>query len=73
MIIEYLYENINLTGLTRKLNESNDFEKQSGKPFTTNDVNQYIQLGHLPYYMGGNRIDESDIRVNGMKLYNLRK
>jgi hypothetical protein len=73
MIIEYLYENVNLTGLTRKLNESDDFGKQSGKPFTTNDVNQYIQLGHLPHYMGGNKIDESDIRAKGIKLYNLRK
>ena len=73
MIAEYLTKNQTLTKLTEYLNDSEDFKKQSGKEFTTNDLSQYIRLGHLPFYMGANKIEESDIRINGIKLYNLRK
>lgn len=73
MIVEYLAENLTLTKLTEYLNGHERFEKQSKKRFTTNDVNQYVRLGHIPFYMGGNVIDESDIKINGIKLYNLRK
>ena len=73
MEVKYLVENINLTGLTEWLNENEDFEKQTGTKFNTNDVNQYLRLGHLPHYMGGNKIDESDLKTTGVKLYNLRK
>ncbi len=72
MIVEYLVENLTLTGLTDYLNE-NGFKKFSGKAFTTNDMFQYLRLGHLPHYMGGNKIDESDLKVSGIKLYSLRK
>ena len=73
MIVEYLAENLTLTKLADFLNENEQFEKQSGKPFTTNDIFQYLKLGHIPHYMGGNKIDESDVKVSGIKLYSLRK
>lgn len=70
MEIRVIKENVTLTELTKFLNESEDFNKDTGKDFTTDDVYQYIRLGHLPYYMGGNKIDKSDI-LNNVKLYNL--
>lgn len=73
MMVEYLATNLTLTKLTDYLNESEQFKKQSGKLFTTNDTNNYLKLTHLPYYMGGNKIDESDVKVSGIKLYSLRK
>jgi len=73
MIVEYLIENQTLTKMTDFLNNAEQFNKQSGKAFTTNDCFTYIRLGHLPYYMGGNKIEESDVKVEGIKLYNLRK
>lgn len=72
-MIEYLVENLTLTKLTRFLNEKEEFKKQSKKPFTTNDLTQYIRLEHLPLYMGGNKIEESSVKIDGVKLYNLRK
>lgn len=71
MEANYLKENSTLTALTDFLNRNDKFKKQSGKPFTTNDVTQYIRLGHIPYYLGGNRIYESVLEVQGTKLYNL--
>jgi hypothetical protein len=73
MMVEYLATNLTLTKLTDYLNESEQFKKQSGKPFTTNDCFQYVKLGHLPYYMGGNKIDESETEINGINLYSLRR
>lgn len=73
MRIEHHVKNITLTNLTKWLNDTEQFEKQTKTKFTTNDVNQYIQLGHLPYYMSGNVIEESEVKVEGIKLYNLRK
>lgn len=73
MEINYLVQNLTLTQLTKWLNDSKEFKKQSKTDFTTNDVSQYIKLGHLPHYMGGNKIDESDTKIPGIKLYNLRK
>lgn len=73
MIVEYLTENQTLTKMTDFLNKEEQFKKQSNQPFTTNDVFTYIRLGHLPYYMGGNKIEESDVKASGVKLYNLRK
>ena len=72
-MVEYLATNLTLTKLTDYLNESEQFKKQSGKQFTTNDTNNYLKMRHLPYYMGGNKIDESDVKVSGIKLYSLRK
>ena len=71
MTTKYLKENLTLTELTRFLNENDQFEKQSGKPFTTNDVWQYIRLGHLPNYLGRNLISESDLKIQSVKLYNI--
>lgn len=73
MIVEYLIENQTLTKMTEFLNKSEEFKKQSGKEFSVNDIFTYCRLGHLPYYMGGNKIEESDVKVSGIKLYNLRK
>ena len=73
MMVEYLATNLTLTKLTDYLNSDENFKKQSGKSFTTNDLNNYIKLGHIPHYMGGNKIDESDMKVSGIKLYSLRK
>lgn len=70
MEIKVLKENLTLTEITRFLNESEDFKKETNKKFTTDDVYQYIKLGHLPYYMGGNKIEKSDI-LNNVKLYNI--
>ena len=72
MIVEYLVENLTLTKLTDYLNE-NGFKKLSGKAFTTNDTRQYILLSHIPHYMGGNKIDEGDMKISGVNLYSLRK
>lgn len=73
MIVEYLVENQTLTALTDFLNKNEQFKKQSGKEFSINDLFTYCRLKHLPYYMGGNKIEESDIKVGGVKLYNIRK
>lgn len=73
MVVEYLIENTTLTKLVEFLNRSKNFSKNSGKEFTTNDISQYIDLGHIPHYMGGNKIDKSDLNIKGVKLYNLRK
>jgi hypothetical protein len=68
----HIVKNVTLTSLTKFLNESSLFGKHTKKPFTTNDVRQYILLGHIPYYMGGNVVEESDTKADGVKLYNLR-
>jgi hypothetical protein len=70
MEVKYLKENITLTELTKFLNESERFKKNSGKPFKTHDVSQYIKTGHLPVYMGGSIIDKSNV-TKSVKLYNL--
>jgi len=70
MKVNILKENVTLTGLTRYLNESHRFIKQSRSNFNTNDVFQYIRLGHLPEYMGGNIIEISKVKSD-IKLYNL--
>lgn len=70
MEIRFLRENATLTTLTKFLNEDNRFQKESGTEFTTNDVWQYIRLGHLPEYMGGNLIERSKVKSD-IKLYNL--
>lgn len=72
MEIKFLIQNLTLTGLTKFLNKEKQFKKKSGGDFTTNDVWQYIRLGHLPHYMGGNKIELSNINSD-IKLYNILK
>lgn len=67
---KYLKQNLTLTTLTNFLNENEKFKKDSKKVFTTNNIFQYIRLGHLPYYMGGNVIERVE-GIESIKLYNL--
>lgn len=67
---KYLKQNLTLTTLTNFLNENEKFKKDSKKVFTTNNIFQYIRLGHLPYYMGGNAIERVE-GIESIKLYNL--
>lgn len=64
-----LKSGITLTGLVKWLNEN--FEKKNNKPFTVSDVQQYIRLKHIPYYMGGHLIEKVDNEY--VKLYNIIK
>ena len=49
--------------LVEKLNKS--FSKRNGSSFTHTDVRKYVERGHLPVYLGGNRLvtvsDESGV------------
>lgn len=65
-----LIEKKSLTGLVRYLNEK--FKKQSGKQFTTGDVQQYVTRGSLPKYLGKISV-VTDKSVSDVKLYNLVK
>lgn len=67
---KYLVQKKTLTGLTTWMNDQ--FKKQTGKPFTTNDVQKYISRGRIPEYLGGNEV-ESDNSVIGVKLYKVHK
>ena len=70
---EILVENITLTGLVDWLNNNEDFVKDGVKVkshiFTSSDVQQYIKVGHLPYYLGGYAIVKVDNQY--AKLYNV--
>ncbi len=57
-----------LTSFTKHLNLVS--QKQTGKPFTTSDVQSYIRRGHLPEYLGGFGIVLNQ-EIEGVKLYNL--
>ncbi len=70
-VVEYLTEKRTLTGLTNWMNETFK-EKQTGTPFTFNDVQQYISRGCLPGYLGGNKIVKDETVVD-VKLYNVLK
>lgn len=65
-------EKVNLTNLTKFLNEDERFQKKSEKPFTKDNVFQYIQAGHLPWYMGQFTIERCE-DIEGVKLYNLKE
>lgn len=67
---KYLVRNENLTGLVKFMNAN--FNKQTEKPFTSGDVQQYISRGHIPEYLGANRIEREDGYVN-VKLYKIVK
>ena len=67
---KFLIRNKTLTALTYWLNEN--YEKQTQKPFTTTDVQKYIERGNIPNYLGGNRIVK-DSSISGVKLYKVIK
>lgn len=66
---EFLTAKRNLTGITKFMNET--FKKQNGNPFTTGDVQKYIQRRRIPGYLGGNIIEICD--SEDVKLYNIVK
>jgi len=66
---KFLIEKKSLTGLTAWLNEN--FEKATKSKFTTNDVQKYIIRGHLPVYLGENKIVR-DRSIEDVKLYNVK-
>ena len=68
---EILISNVNLTGLVKFANEH--FKtKQSGKPFTKSDFQQYVRTARMP-----DNFEQIEIRlvkgIVGVKLYNLVK
>lgn len=63
-------ENLNLTGLVGFLNEEFK-QKQSGKPFTKSDCQQYTRIKKLPSYLGDITIEKTII--GSVKLYKLVK
>lgn len=67
---ELLVKKKSLTGLVHWLNEN--FVKQTGKKFSVGDVQSYIRRGHLPEYLGNNKI-EREKSVADAKLYNVEK
>jgi hypothetical protein len=64
-------ENLNLTGMVKFLNEKFG-NKKTGKKFTTQDVQQYIELGSLPKYLGLYDIERVK-GIHSVKLYNIIK
>jgi hypothetical protein len=73
---EYVLKEVGLTGLTRWLNDNK--KKESGKPFTTGDVQQYAdKTGNIPEYMGGNIVEKNEKPKKGVydsrQTYNLLK
>lgn len=65
-----LVEQQSLTSMTEWMNEC--FVKQSGKLFTTGDVQSYIKRGHIPEYLGNHKI-EREKRFKNVKLYKVIK
>lgn len=71
---EFLAKGKTLTAMVRWLNseENTGFEKANGTKFTLGDVQSYIRNGHMPEYMGGNKI-ERDNKIVEVKIYNILK
>lgn len=67
---EFLTQKKSLTGLVKWMNEN--YKKQTSKPFTVSDVQQYIRRGFIPDYLGGNIIN-LDTEIPDVKLYNIVK
>lgn len=57
-----------LTGMVVYLNEN--FKKQSGKLFTTSDVQSYIRREYLPKYLGDFSI-KRDKKFKDFKIYRI--
>jgi hypothetical protein len=67
-----LLKRASMTGVVKWLNEHK--EKQTKVPFTIQDVQQYIRMGHLPYYMGGEKlITNPKSEFESFKTYTLIK
>ena len=69
---EYEVKDLTLTELTKFLNQNKNFKKLNGQDFTISDVQSYINRGHLPSYMGKNKIILVS-KIKGVKLYKLEK
>lgn len=54
--MEVILAELKLIPMVKYLND-NFPKKQSRKKYNTNDVFQYARLGHVPYYVGGNRLE----------------
>jgi hypothetical protein len=69
---EYELQNITLTGLVKWLNKNKT--KSTNKPFTTGDVQQYVdKVGHIPEYLGGNVLEKNKKGEFETQTYNLLK
>lgn len=69
---EYVLKEVTLTGLVRWLNENK--EKESKKPFTASDVQQYVnKTCRIPEYMGHNEIEKNPKEEFKAQTYNLLK
>jgi len=69
---EYVLKEVTLTGLVRWLNANK--KKETGKPFTTGDVQQYAdKTGNIPEYLGGNVIEKNKKEEFKAQTYNLLK
>lgn len=66
---KYLIRDVNAQGLLIWLNEN--FIKDNDKPFNRNDVTFYIKRGHIPEYLGGNKIVIIPKKHCTVKLYNV--
>ena len=66
----YLVENVSLTTLVEWLNKEYVIKK-SGEPFTTSDVQGYINRGYLPRYLGGHTIKVDSSLVKGVNSYSI--
>jgi hypothetical protein len=67
---QYLVKDKTLSSLVKWMNEN--YIKQTGKPFTVGDIQQYIFRGRIPEYLGGNSIDKND-KIENVKLYSIVK
>ena len=65
----FLKKDLTLTRFRDYLNKNK--VKKSGSVFTTGDIQGYITRGKLPKYLGGNII-ETNSKIEGIKLYNLK-
>lgn len=66
-----LIENVNFVGIVKFLNREFN-KKQNGTNFTSSDVQQYIQNGKLPKYLGDIDIVRNE-DIPHVKLYNIVK
>lgn len=46
-----------------------NYSKKTGNRFTISDVQGYTQRGHIPLYLGGNKVKVKEI--SGIKFYKL--
>jgi hypothetical protein len=70
---EIMVANITLTGMVKWMNDnfSKDGIQIKNEFFTSSDIQQYIRVGHIPFYMGGHKIVK--VEHDYAKLYNIIK